>query len=350
MRKNSPPAAAISANLLERRIAAACERVDEELERLIRSEEAIPGLHEGMLYALGLDLEDRVARGKRLRPALCLLTAQALGGEERRAMPFALAIELMHNFALVHDDIEDGDRMRRGRPCAYQRFGLAHGVNIGDYLFCKTLSALLDAPRYGLAPAMTLRLLRLMSQTLDHTHIGQALDISARGRRDLTLDDYYRLVREKTGYYLAAPLLGGAITAGAPRAVLGALERLGHTLGPLFQIQDDLIDLTSAKGRDARGSDIREGKRSYCVVWTAPKLQGRERERFWRILDKPREKTTEADIAWMVAVFEHAGALEAAREEIRRLQEQSLIPLTSLPGELQSTLRAFVEHLAQRTK
>lgn len=333
---------------LDRLIQEAGATVDRELDRLIRREEQIPGLHEGLLYSLGLDQTDPKIRGKRLRPVLCLLTARALGAEERRALPFALAIELMHNFALVHDDIEDGDVMRRGRPCVHKQFGLPHGVNIGDYLFCKTLSALLLGPAQGLSRATTLRLIALMSETLDHTHIGQALDISARGRRDLTLDDYYRLVREKTGYYLAAPMLGGAIIAGARKGILNALSEIGHSLGPLFQIQDDVIDLTEAKGRGVRGSDIREGKRSFCVLWMAGRLKAADEKRFWTILDKPREKNTDAEVAWMIELFEKGGALDAARGECRRLHETASRALSRLPDGLRVILTAFVERLAQR--
>lgn len=344
----TPPAH--SSSKLDTRIHAASARIDAELERLIRSEEPIPGLHEGMLYALGLDQSDPATRGKRLRPVLCLLTAEDLGAPPERALPFAMAIELMHNFALVHDDIEDGDTMRRGRNCTHVQFGLPHGINIGDYLFCKMLAALLDGPRFGLPLRVTHQGLRLMSETLDHTHIGQALDISARARRDLVPEDYYRLVREKTGYYLAAPMLGGAIAAGASKTIRQALSRLGHSLGPLFQIQDDVIDLTEAKGRGVRGSDIREGKRSYCVVWLAPRLTGTERERFWSILDRPRAKTTDADVDWVISLFERHGALDAARAECERLRALSIEALDSLPRPLRSTLGEFVELLARRRK
>lgn len=342
-RKAEPP----SPNL-DRAIQDAGARVDRELDRLIRGEEAVEGLHEGLLYSLGLDQADPKIRGKRLRPVLCLLTAEALGANQTAALPFALAIELMHNFALVHDDIEDGDVMRRGRPCVHVKFGLPHGVNIGDYLFCKTLSALLLGPRSGLSRSTTLRLVELMSETLDHTHIGQALDISARSRRDLTLDDYFRLVREKTGYYLAAPMLGGAIVAGARKGILKTLSELGHSLGPLFQIQDDVIDLTEAKGRGVLGSDIREGKRSYCVVWTAGRVRPPEHERFWTILDKPRENTTETDVSWVISLFERVGAIDAARTECSRLHNEASRALARLPQPLQAVLTAFVERLARR--
>lgn len=332
-------------------LAAAGALIDEELERFIRREEQVPGLHDGMLYAMGLDLPPEKRLGKRVRPVLCLLSARALGANERLALPFALAIELMHNFALVHDDIEDGDTMRRDRPSTHVRFGIAHGVNIGDYLLCKVLTALLGEREAGLGPERTLALIRLMSETLDHTHIGQALDIGARGKSQFTLEEYLRLVREKTGYYLAAPLLGGAIVAGANAEVLERLARLGHALGPLFQIRDDLIDLTRGKGRGGEiGSDIREGKRSFCVVHAAGQLAVRDRKRLFVILDKPRVKTTKSDIDWVLSQFAATGAVDAAQDACDEFQRKANDEIEHLPDPLRPALQEMVARLARRER
>ncbi|MFQ6013794.1 MAG: polyprenyl synthetase family protein, partial [Thermoplasmata archaeon] len=107
------------------------DRVDEELDAWLPPAGGVPRLHEGVRYALGLDVPERKRRGKRLRPVLCLLTAESLAGDPNQAMPFALASEMLHNFMLVHDDIEDGDRVRRGRDTVWVRYGLEHAINIG---------------------------------------------------------------------------------------------------------------------------------------------------------------------------------------------------------------------------
>src|SRR5262249_47852873 len=128
---------------LEEFFATAERDIDHALRALISPHEnAIPNLDDGLAYALGLD--GSRSHGKRLRPLLCLLVADSLGGRVRAAMPFAAAIELMHNFCLVHDDIEDGDEFRRGRPAVWKHFGLPHAINIGDYLFTKIFAALLS--------------------------------------------------------------------------------------------------------------------------------------------------------------------------------------------------------------
>ncbi len=323
--------------------------VDRKLAEVIAREEQVSNLHDGLLYSLGLDIEDRLARGKRLRPMLCLATAEALGSPPESALGFACGIELMHNFALVHDDIEDGDDVRRDRPCTYKKYGLAHGINIGDYLFCKVISVLLEET--GPDAELTLKLIRLMSETLDHTHIGQSLDISARSSRRFTHDDYFRLVKEKTSYYLAAPMLGGAIVANAPPEVLSSLSKFGHYIGPLFQITDDTLDLTEGKGRGGMiGSDIREGKRSFLVAEVTACATEEEIGKLYDILDRPREETTESDVEWVIALYRQYQVIEKAENYGRELLEKGLAALRRVPAPLEAILSVFAQTMATRKR
>jgi len=192
-------------------------------------------------------------------------------------------------------------------------------------------------------------LLRLISDTLDHTHIGQALDINARERRKLSHADYLAIVEEKTGYYLAAPILGGALVAGADEATSAPQKISAARYGPLFQVIDDLIDLTEGKGRGERGSDIREGKRSYLVAAVSEKATAQERERLFDILDLPREKTTAADVDEAIALFEKYGVLEDARAYANRLYDEAMQTLNDVPRALRELLDATFKSLAGRT-
>lgn len=322
------------------------ERVDAALEAALSDPEPVANLHDAAAYSLGLDIEDRAARGKRLRPALCLATAEALGASMESAMPFAVGIELLHNFALVHDDIQDGDTMRRGRPCVWRQYGLAHGVNVGDFLQARMMRTVLRSPSWD-APTR-LRLLDLLDDTLEHTLIGQALDINARASKVFTLADYLRLVREKTGFYLAAPMLGGAMIAGAPEEVLDMLRRFGQAIGPLFQIVDDMIDLTEAKGRGEPGSDIREGKRSYLVAAVTEVCPPADRERLYEILDLPREETTADHVAWVLALYRRHGALDRGAAYCDQLRREGLDAIAHAPDALRSTLTNAAELLLTR--
>ena len=308
----------------------------------------VANLHDAAVYALGADIEDAALRGKRIRPILCLMTAEALGADRALAMPFALSIELMHNFALVHDDMEDGDIMRRGRDAAWIKYGVPHAINIGDFLLVSTMTALTEWGPAALDAAARFRLLRLIAAALDHTHVGQALDMNARARRSFSKEEYLRIVREKTGYYLAAPIQGGAIVAGADDATLAAIGEMAQFLGPLFQIIDDIIDLTDGKGRESIGSDIREGKRSYLVAHAAERATPAERERLFDILDLPREATGAEAIQELVVLFEKYDAIGAGRAYCQALYQQSQGVLARLPVPLARRLGPVFELLARR--
>lgn len=332
------------------RLDALAAEFEQELRAFVKAQgtEQIANLHDAMGYALGADIEDPAQRGKRIRPILCMLTAEALGAERELALPFALSIELMHNFALVHDDMEDGDIMRRGRDAVWIKYGVPHAINIGDYLLVHTMTALTEWGRKDLPAETRFKLLRLIAFALDHTHIGQALDMNARFQRSFSKAEYMRIVREKTGYYLAAPIQGGAIVAGADEATLATIGEMAQFLGPLFQIIDDIIDLTHGKGRESIGSDIREGKRSYLVAHVAELASEEERALLFDVLDKPREETTAEDIQKMVELFEKYGAIEAGMKFCDELNEQAERVLARLPESLSSVLGPIFKMLAKR--
>lgn len=323
--------------------------VDAALEDFIRSDpDTVPNLQDGLLYALGLDLDDPKARGKRIRPSLCLIACETLGGSAQRALPFAMAIELMHNFFLVHDDIQDGDTTRRGRAAVWKQYGLAHGINIGDYLYTKVFAAMLTAETEETNTLLEVALWKLLVQTLEKTHVGQAQDMNALKTRVFTVENYMEIVTNKTGYYLAAPLVGGAMIAGADPETIEALSRLGHCLGPVFQIVDDIIDLTEGKGRETIGSDIREGKRSYLVAHAASHANAEEREELFRVLDLPRNETTEAHILWARDLFLQYDAIQAGRDHCESMMDEALGLLKPTPRALRETLTPIFEAMLKR--
>ncbi len=322
--------------------------IDAELEKFLEGAGEIPNLHDGVLYALGMDIRERKKRGKRLRPVICLLCCESLGGEVQRAMPFALACEMMHNFFLVHDDIQDRDVMRRGRESVWVRFGEDHGINIGDYMFAQTYELVLRTRERGVEEEKVLALLDLVTQTVQRTGEGQAMDLGARRSRDLSPTDYMRLVTAKTGFYLAAPLVGGAILADAPKSVLDILRSLGDKIGPIFQIADDIIDLTEGKGRGEKGSDIKEGKRSYLVVHVAGQCTASERDELYRILDKPRADVTSEEVQWVMDLFDKYDAVEAAQAAGQNLLQEARGMLERLPSPLGEDLAAAVQFMLSR--
>lgn len=335
---------------LEQFFAQGQREVDAALRRLIATpwgDAPIANLDDALAYSLGLDA-GAPDGGKRLRPLLCLLVCSRLSGKTEPALPFAAGIELMHNFALVHDDIEDGDEYRRGRPAVWKKYGLPHGINIGDYLFTRIFAALLmnkDSSR----PETVVRFFDAMNTALDHTHRGQALEMNARSG-PVTLDQYMRIVTEKTGYYLAAPLIAGVIAAEGPAEYETVLGRFGLLLGPMFQIADDLIDLTNGKGREAIGSDIREGKRSFLVAHVCRVGSEEDKKELLRILDLSRQDTTPEDVRKAIGIFEQYGAFDEARKTCVDLKIRALSELESLPPHLRDPLREVTEYLVDRKK
>ncbi|MCC6546804.1 polyprenyl synthetase family protein [Candidatus Sumerlaeota bacterium] len=329
-----------------KKLSSYAELTDAELLRIIRIGEQIPNLHDGMEYSMGLDVEDRRIRGKRIRPALCLLTTESLGAPVQKALHFAAAIELLHNFALVHDDIEDGDTQRRGRPTTHVRYGLAHGINIGDFLLAKVFSTVWRDPHQSLSTRE--ELVELLNLTLEDLFAGQALDISARQGSAFTMEEYESLVMKKTGSYLSAPMIGGAIIANAEEDVIVILQKLGRLLGPMFQIRDDIIDLTSGKGRDAIGNDIREGKRSYLVAALCRQCSDAEKSRMFEILNKPREATTAQDVDAAIALFGRYGLVEKASAHCDRLRGEAIVLIAELPHQLRDNLERAIELLVKR--
>ena len=336
--------------LLSDKINQAARRVDDFLFKFIMRDEQVPNLHKGMIYALGLDKQDVSLRGKRLRPALGLLVCEALGGDPEILLPFATALEIFHNFTLVHDDIEDGDTYRRNRQCVYVKFGLAHGVNIGDYMFVKVFRLLMEPTKNVVTPERRLQLLELMIESFEHTHIGQALDINARQNHHFNKEDYFRIVTEKTGYCLAAPMIAAAILTQTSSKIRKALTGYSRAIGPLFQIRDDVIDLTEKKGRKCIGSDVKEGKRSFLVAHTSERCTDKERQELYRILDLPREETSSGQVDWVRDLFKKYESFSAARKENERLLTQAFEALRGTPESLGNLLKAFAGLLLQRKK
>ena len=285
--------------------------------------------------------------GKRIRPALCLLTCEALGGEGERALPFAAAVELLHNMLLVHDDIEDGDTVRRDTPTVWVAYGVANAINLGDDMLARAYSLVLRSP---VEPPTRLRLSEAFCEALECTCRGQALDLNSRGRADFTLDDYLRMVTLKTGRYLALGMVGGAIAARAEEPAVERIKGLGDSMGPAFQIRDDVIDLTQGKGRGGlMGNDIREGKPSILYAHALEATSGGERDRLVEIVSRERASTTDEEVAWVTGLYQQCGSLDFARRKADEMIEEAFKTIEGVPVQNRDFFRSVIRFMAQRT-
>ncbi|MEP7357471.1 MAG: polyprenyl synthetase family protein, partial [Anaerolineales bacterium] len=208
------------------------------------------------------------AGGKRIRPLLCLLTCEAAGGDWQQALPVAAAIELIHNFSLIHDDIEDNSPLRRGRATVWSQWGQAQAINAGDAMFNLALLAAHRLTDLGLAPKVTLAALAELNYTCLELTQGQYLDMAFEQRPTVTATEYLAMIEKKTAVLIAAATYLGAFVAGASPQLLDHYYAFGWNLGLAFQLQDDLLGIwgnPAVTGKSA-ATDLEKRKKSLPVV------------------------------------------------------------------------------------
>lgn len=263
------------------------------------------GLYDPIHYLMSLG-------GKRLRAVMTLSAAEAEGALLTSAMPAALAVELFHNFTLMHDDIMDDAPLRRGQQTVHAKWNSHAAILSGDAMFTLAQMAL-----SGLDAKELPRALRLFNQTSLEVCIGQQSDMAFETRNDVTIEAYLEMIRLKTSVLVAASLALGAISAGASSERVAIWYRFGEQLGLAFQLQDDLLDAfgDSATGKQI-GGDILANKKTFLRLYTWAQLNQETRSELSRwdaIKDRPQEK-----IAFVKSTMKSVGADEEVK---RRMQD-----------------------------
>ncbi|WP_255149459.1 geranylfarnesyl diphosphate synthase [Halorarius halobius] len=341
---------------VEERVRGAIEDRREAVNTAIR--EQLPVTEPERLYEASRYLLD--AGGKRLRPTVLLLAAEALAeaepcSEQYRAFPdltggqvdvmsAAVSIEVIQSFTLIHDDIMDDDDLRRGVPAVHREYDLETAILAGDTLYSKAFEYMLatDAPA-----EREVRALDELATTCTEICEGQAFDVEFEERGDVTTDEYLEMVELKTAVLYAAAASIPAILLGADEETVDALHGYGLDIGRAFQIQDDLLDLTtpSEKLGKQRGSDLVEGKRT--VVTLHARDNGVDVDGLVDA-DDP-ENVTEADIDAAVEQLREAGSIEFAREMADDLVASGKGRLECLPEtEARSLLADIADFLVER--
>jgi geranylgeranyl diphosphate synthase, type II len=244
-----------------------CQMVDEALEKFLPAADELPAsLHKSMRYSV-------FAGGKRVRPILMLAACEAVGGDIGQAMPAACAMEMIHTYSLIHDDLPamDDDDFRRGNPTNHKVFGEAVAILAGDALLTEAF-ILLSSPEYA-AKTGAARLLPVIREIAwcagSHGMVGgQVVDMESEGKGDIDLATVQYIHTHKTGALIKASVKAGALLGGADEAGLAAMTRFGEAVGLAFQIADDILDIegtTEEIGKDA-GSDEARGKATYPAV------------------------------------------------------------------------------------
>jgi len=255
--------------------------LENELQRILGKPSSpvydVMSYHMGWIDELGHPQNNTV--GKRLRPTLCLLACRAAGGQWKKALPAAAAIELIHNFSLIHDDIEDLSRVRRGRKAVWYIWGQPQAINAGDGMYALALSSLLNLEKTSIPPDKVLKAAALLNEASLRICEGQYLDMSYEKRLNVKTVDYFSMISRKTAALFRCSLSLGALLATDDELIADRLGNFGHALGIAFQIRDDAISIWGDEKRTGKpgNSDISMGKKNLPVIYALHKSRGGNR-------------------------------------------------------------------------
>ena len=303
------------------------------------------GLYAPIAYTLA-------AGGKRVRPQLAMIGSQLFGGKDEEVLPAALALEVFHNFTLLHDDVMDKAEVRRGRPTVHIQWNENTAILSGDQMMIEAYTLLSQVPERALA-----RVLQLFNKMATEICEGQQYDVDFEQKSDVTIEEYLMMIRLKTSVLLANALQIGAYIAGASEEEQQAVYEFGINIGLAFQIQDDILDVwgdPKTFGK-AVGGDIACNKKTFVYLEAMRRLgdeakgerrEAREELEDWynQVLDDNKEK-----IARVKEIFEQLGVREACEQVVRDYTQRALDILETLPqNEASEELRKLAEKLLVR--
>jgi len=299
--------------------------IDEEIRAVLTQvEPSLEPFYGMMLYHLGLDT-DVSATGKRLRPLVGVLVYEALSGENRTMLPAAAALELLHNFTLIHDDIEDQDPTRRHRPTVWSVWGVPQAINAGDGMYATSRLAVQRLRSHGLPAERILDFACLLDQACVRVCEGQFLDISFESRTDVTVERYRAMVAKKTGALIAAACEGAAVLATDDVGIRDALARFGDEFGQAFQGHDDLLGIWASTERTGKlaMNDLVKRKKTLPVVMAFEKASPRLRSQLTTLFETPAPLPAES-VDRIREILDELGTRELLEREIAAHRARAL--------------------------
>lgn len=309
------------------------------IERMLQmTPETFPqNLYEPVRYSLQ-------AGGKLLRPNLMLLSCEAVGGAVENALDAAVALEMVHTFSLVHDDIMDNDELRRGRQTVHVKWNTNIAILAGDATLIKAYHALAQVK-----PILLPRVLQEFNHGILEVCEGQTLDIDFQQRTDVTMDEYFYMIDRKTGKLFSLACELGALLGGGSEEQVIAMRTFGSRIGRAFQVQDDVLDLTADEavlGKDV-GSDLQEDKKTFLMLYAREHADAPQKQQLQAIRQKLH--LSGKDIQQAITLLTEIGALEAAHREIETALDEAQRALTVLPVEKPRTaLAELVDYIRNR--
>ena len=278
--------------------------IDEALDRYLPSEESFPpSIHRAMRYSL-------FAGGKRLRPILAIASCEAVGGEEAKVLPYACALEMIHTYSLIHDDLPalDDDDYRRGVPTCHRRFGEAMAILAGDALLTEAFRLMSDAEALGaLSAEVALEVINEIATSAGSSGMvgGQTVDVEAEGKEEVDPSVLHWIHQHKTGAMIRAAVRTGAKVGGAGEEELEAITRYGEAVGLAFQIVDDILDVEGEEAELGKevGRDEKRGKATYPRVFGLEEAKEEARRLLGVAIDSLRPLDQRADPLRGIAHF-----------------------------------------------
>jgi len=330
-----------SPEALKRRLEKTSQMVNEFIEKVL------PPNCEAQLYQAAR--YQVFSGGKRLRPYLTIKSCEAAGGTANDALPLATATEILHNFTLIHDDVMDGDLLRRGKETVHVRFGEPMAILSGDLLFAKVYQLVIDHAPPKMTNEEVLEALGVLTDAAIQLCEGQALDVMFPQVVGVTEEDYFSMVGGKTAALFRACAQLGAMAAGAPREVVDSLGEFAWNSGLAFQIVDDVLGVTADESTlgKPRGSDIRERKKTLLLIHALRTAQGSDLETLKRLFDM--ESPSQEDVESIIDVMDRLGSIQYAKDKARHYLETALTKLGDLePSPAKDQLAELVRYFVER--
>ncbi|MHB8577038.1 MAG: polyprenyl synthetase family protein [Dehalococcoidia bacterium] len=326
--------------------------VAQELRDVLRGAEQ--HIYDMQRYHLGWQEADgspaEAATGKLFRPAFLLLCCQAVGGDYERALPAAAAIELLHNFSLIHDDIEDESRLRHGRKTVWAEWGIANGINAGDSMFVMARLALHRLAARDYTPQTILNAFLMFDRACQRLCEGQDLDLGFESTAGVSMDEYLQMIAGKTGALIATSAAMGALLGDAAPHTVVAFDRFGRLVGRAFQIADDVLGVWGDEEKTGKptGEDIRSRKKSFPIVHALEVAQALDRQRLLGIYGQA--SLSDDDIAIILDLFDRYGVRAAADRAAREATEHAITLLAEqkLASRAGDELEALARYVAER--
>lgn len=306
--------------------------------------------HLGWVDRNGESVAAPTSQGKALRPTLCMFACESLSSDPSRAVPAAAALELIHNFSLIHDDIQDQDLERRHQATVWSLWGQPKALVAGDAMQSLGDLAVLQSAQLDVAPEVALKVSNILTESYLEMIEGQCMDLGFESRASIAADDYLQMIARKTGALIRCSLQIGAILAADDPETTEAFANFGNYLGRAFQIRDDYLGVWGDEAATGKSSDndIRRRKKSFPVVVGLERASGMAREDLLRIYNQ--DTLDDSDVQRVMAILEEVGAPEYSERLTQESAHHAVAALerVALPSWARTEVEELVDFLARR--